>query len=78
MWSTSVGDRILRGAESELFRHGLCALWDDIENAGDAPELCETGVAVFDRLQPASKLAMIALVGRALVTTMNLARRSPP
>jgi hypothetical protein len=66
MWSTSVGDRILRGSESELFRHGLGTLRDRIEEAGEAPELCETGVAVFDRLQPASKLAMIALVGRAL------------
>src|SRR4029077_15619055 len=30
------------------------------------PEGCETGVGVFDRLQPAAKLAMLALVGTAL------------
>ena len=66
MWRTQIGERTLRGSEWELFRHGLWALWDHIDDAGDEPLLCETGVAVFDRLQTASKLAMIALVGKAL------------
>ena len=66
MWRTNIGDRALRGAEWGLFRQGLWLLWDHIEDAGDEPELCRTGVAVFDRLQPSSKLAMIALVGKAL------------
>ncbi len=66
MWRTQLGERTLRGCEWELFRQGLWAFWDDIEVAGDVPELCRTGVAVFDRLQQASKLAMIALVGKAL------------
>ena len=66
MWHTQLGERTLSGSEWELFRQGLRALWDHVDDAGDEPVLCETGVAVFDRLQPASKLAMIALVGKAL------------
>ena len=67
MWRTNIGDRALQGAECNLFRQGLWVLWDHIEDAGDARELCPTGVAVFDRLEPSSKLAMIALVGKALI-----------
>jgi hypothetical protein len=66
MWHTPLGERVLHGSERLLFRLGLRALRGQIEEAADAPDLCETGVAVFDRLQPASKLAMIATVGKAL------------
>jgi hypothetical protein len=66
MWHTPLGERTLRGSEWELFRQGLRALWDHIDDAEDEPLTYETGVAVFDRLLPVSKLAMIALVGKAL------------
>jgi hypothetical protein len=42
----------MKGAEWELFREGLSALWDWVE-------------ASFD-LQPSQKLAMLALVGQAM------------
>ena len=54
------------GPNRNCFDTASGRFWDHIEDAGDASELCETGVAVFDRLERASKLAMIALVGRAL------------
>jgi hypothetical protein len=66
MWHTPLGERTLRGSEWELFRQGLRALWNHIDDAEDEPLTYETGVAVFDRLLPVSKLAMIALVGKAL------------
>ena len=66
MWRTSIGERTLIGMEWELFQEGLSMLWDQIKVSGSDPHLCTTGVGVFDGLQPASKLAMLALVGKAL------------
>jgi hypothetical protein len=66
MWRTPIGERSLRGCEWDLFCQGLSTLWDQIEVSLDEPELSSTGVSVFDRLQPATKLAMLALVGTAL------------
>jgi hypothetical protein len=66
MWHTPLGERVLTRSEWELFRWGLRALWDQVERARHEPMLCCTGVTVFDRLQPESKLAMLALVGKAL------------
>jgi hypothetical protein len=66
MWRTSEGERVLQGAEWELFRQGLSTLWDDIEESFNDPDFSETGVEAFDQLQPHQKLAMLALVGRAL------------
>jgi hypothetical protein len=33
MWWTSAGERVLRGAEWDLFREGLSCLWDEVEVA---------------------------------------------
>jgi hypothetical protein len=66
MWRTQIGKRVLRGSEWDLFREGLSTLWDQVEMSHVDPELCMTDVGVFDRLQPAAKLAMLALVGQAL------------
>jgi hypothetical protein len=66
MWRTSIGERTLRGKEWDLFREGLSMLWDRITMSRRDPHLCMTGVGVFDDLQPASRLAMLALVGKAL------------
>src|SRR4051794_14261888 len=66
MWRTPIGERVLRGSEWDLFCEGLGLLRDQVETWLDDPDLCMTGVAIFDRLQPASQLAMLALVGQAL------------
>jgi hypothetical protein len=66
MWRTPIGERILVGAEWDLFRAGLGLLKDQVETSLDDPDLAMTGVGAFDRLQPAAKLAMLALVGKAL------------
>jgi hypothetical protein len=66
MWRTSQGERVLKGAEWNLFREGLAGLRDTVEDdfAGDGES--HSGHAAFDVLQPAQKLAMLALVGQAL------------
>jgi hypothetical protein len=66
MWRTSIGTRVLRGPEWELFLEGLGGLRDRIEMTFDDADAWPTGVDVFDRLVPASKLAMLAAVGKAL------------
>jgi hypothetical protein len=66
MWWTSHGERVLRGAEWELFREGLDTLWDWVESSFEDPEICDTGVEAFDRLQVGQKVALLALVGTAL------------
>jgi hypothetical protein len=67
MWRTSVGDRILTGAEAEVFRHGLASLMYDIEEAEELEMPLLTGVSLFDRLQYSQKLTMLEIVGGALL-----------
>jgi hypothetical protein len=66
MWWTPRGERVLRGAEWDLFREGLDGIWGLVEQSMDDPELFSSGVEAFDRLQPNQKLALLALVGNAL------------
>jgi hypothetical protein len=66
MWRTPLGERVLRGAEWNLFREGLSTLWGFVEDSSHDPDLGFTEVGVFDRLEPAQKLGMLALVGTAL------------
>ena len=68
MWWTPLGERVLRGAEWELFRDGLAMVCDLVEESmsSDDPEIGSFGVEAFDRLQPNQKLALLALVGNAL------------
>jgi hypothetical protein len=66
MWNTPEGKRVLQGSEWELFRQGLSALWDWVEESFDDRGLCETGIAAFDELQPNQKLAILAFVGQAM------------
>jgi hypothetical protein len=61
------GDRVLTEAEWALFRAGLDALWDFIEEDDDPAGLSETGVRVFDVLQPEQKIALLADVAQALL-----------
>jgi hypothetical protein len=66
MWRTPEGERVLVGAEWELFRNGLCLSWDWIEDTFDDDDGYDFGVEAFDRLQSPQKLALLALVGTAL------------
>jgi hypothetical protein len=67
MWRMSSGDRVLSEAEWALFRDGLDRLWDFIEDESKGERgLSETGVRVFDVLQPDQKLALLADVAVAL------------
>ncbi|AGA26051.1 hypothetical protein [Singulisphaera acidiphila] len=66
MWRTEKGVRTLKVAEWELFREGIDLLWDAIEESFDFAGDFETGVAIFDRLQPNQQIAMLLLVGKAL------------
>ena len=66
MWRTSAGERVLHGHEWNLFREGLWTLWDRIELTFADPDSWPAGVSVFDRLEAGSKLAMLAMVGKAL------------
>jgi hypothetical protein len=66
MWRTSEGNRILRGAEWELFRAGLAVIWDEIEDCLVDDDSFSSGIAAFDNLQPNQKLALLASVGQAL------------
>lgn len=63
MWHTEIGNRVLSGAEAELFREGLYSLIDWTEDWPEQP----TGVRVFDRLSQAEKLAILDEVSRALL-----------
>src|SRR3954464_4615406 len=68
MWWTPLGERVLRGAEWELFRDGLAMVRDLVEESksSDDPEIGSVGVEAFDQLQAHQKLALLALVGKAL------------
>jgi hypothetical protein len=68
MWWTPLGERVLRGAEWELFRDDLAMVCDLVEEAkaSDDPEIGSVGVEAFHQLHPDQKLALLALVGEAL------------
>jgi hypothetical protein len=66
MWWTSAGERVLRGAEWELFREGLSCLWDEVEVAEEEDGPGTTGIAVFDDLPKAERLALLATVAKGL------------
>jgi len=66
MWRTSEGDRVLQGAEWALFRKALGGLWHSTEHSQGNGQFFESGIAAFDSLQAEQKLAMLAVVGKAL------------
>jgi hypothetical protein len=66
MWRTSLGDRVLRGAEWDLFREALAGVWDLLDPPFAEGDLFESGIDAFDDLQPGQKLALLALVGKEL------------
>jgi hypothetical protein len=66
MWLTTLGARVLRGAEWEPFRVGLSTLWDDIESQPDDEEPGTTEVRAFDRPTRPERLALLAQVAKGL------------
>jgi hypothetical protein len=72
MWRTSSGDRVFSDVEWNLFRVGLGDLLDSIED--DRIEdrgLSQTGIRVFDSLQPDQKLAIRASRAGPLVLALR-------
>ena len=67
-WRTSRGKRVLTGTDRVFFLTAFGSLVDEIraELAGHR-DPAEFGIAVFDRLPPWSKLAVLADVGSALI-----------
>ena len=57
---------MLRGAEWDLFREGLSCLWDEVEVAEEEDGPGTTGIAVFDELPKAERLAFLATVAKGL------------
>lgn len=67
MWRTPTGDRILTGAEAELFRVGLASLLFYLDEGEDIEMPLNVGVSLFDGLTYPQKLAMLEFVGGALL-----------
>jgi hypothetical protein len=65
MWSTPDGERILQGAEAQLFREALGVLVDMVRDDDDG--MWQFAAPPFDALQPNQKLAILAQVGSALL-----------
>ena len=63
MYRTSHSTRILKGAESVLFREGLGSLF---EQTSDTIQV-ETGVDAFDGLSSEQKHVLLAQIGKALL-----------
>ncbi len=61
MWQTCTGERVLRGAERELFRAALAGVWQLVED-----DIFSTGIIAFDELPRGQRLRMLALIGSAL------------
>ena len=67
MWCTTEVERALSGAEWALFREGLSCLWDDVEVSEDEDGPGTTGIAVFDALPKAERLALLASAAKGLM-----------
>lgn len=64
MWRTNNGDRILKGAEAELFAEILFDFIDEV-NLSDENDY-EVGVAVFDRLTYGQKISVLTTIAIGL------------
>ncbi len=66
MWWTSQGERVLNGAEWDMFREGHSCLWDDVEVSEEEDGPGTTRIAVLDGLPKAERLALLATVAKGL------------
>ena len=65
MWGHPKANGSCVGGIGDSSGAGLDMTWGMVEQSIDDPDFC-SGVKVFDRLQPNQKLALLALVGKAL------------
>jgi len=65
MWWTPDGERVLQGAEAQLFREALGVLVDMVRD--DDEGMWHFNAPPFDVLQPNQKAAVLAQVGSALL-----------
>jgi hypothetical protein len=71
MWRTTRGERTLAGAEAVLVRKSPTAISHALETACiPHEETYESGVDLFDRLSAEQQLAMLAIVGEALLSEL--------
>lgn len=67
-WNTQLGHRHAVGAEAELIREAIAFIRDSIELELTDPEIrWPFQVPVFDKLDPRSRLGLLAEVGEALL-----------
>ena len=68
-WRTQLGERNVIGPEAALIRSAIAFMHDLIEaEIADRDDSWDYGVPVFDNLEPASKLSLLADVGEALLS----------
>jgi len=67
MWATSQGDRTLRADEAQLVLTSVGYLHDMITSGVDLGEPYETGVVMFDTLQPTQQMAILHEVAHGLL-----------
>jgi len=65
MWLSPDGERVVQGAEAQLFREALGVLVDMVRD--DDEGMWQFSAPPFDALQPNQKLAVLAQVGTALL-----------
>jgi len=67
-WRTQLGERHAVGPEAELIRDVIGYMHDVVEEEiGDLADRWHYGVPIFDNLEPAPKLCLLADVGEALL-----------
>lgn len=67
-WRTQLGERHVVGAEATLLRSAIAFMHDVVEAENrDRADAWDYGVPVFDNLEPASKLSLLADIGEALL-----------
>ena len=67
MWATSQGDRTLRADEAQLVLMSVGYLHDMITSGVDLGEPYQTGVMMFDALQPTQQMAILHEVAHGLL-----------
>ena len=67
MWRTPRGERVLEGAEAELFQYPVRCYVEELLEAERFEDNVPVGVGLFDALTLAQKLAMLDEVSQALL-----------
>jgi len=65
MWRTQYGDRILEGAEAEVFAEALSSLLDSA--VAEELDYYEFGIECFDNLTFGQRISTLAIIGNGLL-----------